>query len=77
MRLIKVRLVLTCNHEELEREQFDPESTRWIKIHCEKFDSCDECLESYLKLIEKVVGPEFTIHRFKIDEIIDLREADS
>ena len=77
MRLIKVSLVLTCNPEELEKEQFDPESKRWIKIHCEKFDSCDECLERYLKLLEKVVGPEFTVHRFKIDEIIDLKEAGS
>jgi len=75
MRLMKISLVLTCNPEELEKEEYDPETKSWIKIHCEKFNSCDECLERYLKLIEKAVGPEFKVQKFKIDEIIDLREG--
>ena len=73
MRLMKISLVLTCNPEELEKEKFDPESKSWIRIHCEKFDSCDECIGRYLKLIEKVVGPEFEVQKFNIDEIIDLK----
>jgi len=75
MRLMKISLVLTCNPEELEKEEFDPETKSWIKIHCEKFNSCDECLERYLKLIQMAVGPHFVIQKFKIEEIIDLREG--
>ena len=71
MRLMKISLVLTCNPEELEKE----ETKSWIKIHCEKFNSCDECLERYLKLLEKAIGPEFKVQKFKIEEIIDLREG--
>ena len=77
MRLLKVSLVLTCNPKEREKAEFDPESRSWINIYCEKFDGCDECIDNALKLIEKIVGPEFVVQKFKIDEIIDLGEAGS
>ena len=71
-RLFRINLILTCDPEE-GKEEFDPETKSWIKIHCEKFDSCDECIGRYLKLIEKAIGPNFKVQKFKIDEIIDLR----
>ncbi len=72
-RLLKLSVILTCNPKEKAKEEFDPESRRWIKIYCDKFDSCDECLERNLRLIEKIVGPEFSLQKWKIEEIIDLR----
>jgi len=73
-RLLKLSVILTCNPEEKDKEEFDPESRRWIKIYCEKFDSCDQCLERNLRLIEKKIGPEFRLQKFTIEEIIDLRD---
>jgi len=72
MRLFKLSVYLTCNPEELEKEEFDPESKRWIKIYCEKFHNCDECLNRAFKLIQQIVGPAFEIKKIKCEEIIDL-----
>jgi len=61
-RLFKLTVVLTCNPEVTKKETY-----------CDKFDSCDECLDNALKLIEKIVGPEFNIQKWRIEEIIDLK----